>query len=311
MLVVTVRSGLVESRHPCAVVVAGADGEPVATWGPVAEVYFMRSAAKPFQAHVSRTEGGPLAVEHLAVTCASHHGEPVHVAVVDRILDDAGLDRSALRCPAALPKNGRERARLAARGLTRPDPVFHNCSGKHAAILRAAAARGWPVESYLETDHPLQRLTTAVVADATGEDPGPVGIDGCGVPCFRVSTVGLARAFARLATDPGFAPELDAMHRFPALTSGSDSPEVRIARTVGGAVKGGAEGCIGVAVPGQVAVAAKAMDGSFPAAAVAAVAALRHAGFIPDTAAPGVAGVDRVEVTGGGRVVGYLEPSGS
>ena len=32
-----------------------------------------------------------------------------------------------------------------------------NCSGKHAAMLAACVARGWPLAGYLDPEHPLQR----------------------------------------------------------------------------------------------------------------------------------------------------------
>ena len=36
-----------------------------------------------------------------------------------------------------------------------------NCSGKHAAMLSACVAAGWPTAGYLERDHPLQQAIEA------------------------------------------------------------------------------------------------------------------------------------------------------
>ena len=45
----------------------------------------------------------PADARALAIACASHNGEPPHVAAVRAILSDAGLDEVALRCPADVP----------------------------------------------------------------------------------------------------------------------------------------------------------------------------------------------------------------
>ena len=44
-----------------------------------------------------------------------------------------------------------------------------NCSGKHAAMLSACVAAGWPTEGYLERDHPLQQAIEARLGEAAGE----------------------------------------------------------------------------------------------------------------------------------------------
>jgi len=305
----TVRSGVVETRHLGNVVAVDTDGSVIARWGEPDRIYFMRSAAKPIQATVSVEVGGPLQPEEMAVACASHRGEPIHVALVRRILAGAGLGEPALRCPPAFPGHPPSRDRVVAGGTRVPAPIFHNCSGKHAAMLRACVAAGWPLETYTHPEHPLQQRIIAAVAEAAGADVEPVGVDGCGVPAFQSTTESLARAYAAVATRDRYRAAAIAMHRFPALTSGTGRPEVAIARSTNGVVKGGAAGCLGVAIIGQVGVAAKADDGSFEAAAVGMVAGLVRLGYLPDTAAHGVAGVERIPVLGGGVPVGYLEPA--
>ena len=45
-----------------------------------------------------------------------------------------------------------------------------NCSGKHAAMLATCVANGWPIETYLAPDHPLQQVAIAdTFAELTGE----------------------------------------------------------------------------------------------------------------------------------------------
>ncbi|MBN2113148.1 MAG: asparaginase [Acidimicrobiia bacterium] len=307
MLIGVVRSGVVESRHPVAVAAVDASGRVVFCSGPYQETpFFMRSAAKPFQAAVSRRRGPALALEQLAVAAASHGGQPVHVALAEQMLAEVGFRPEHLLCPPAWPGSPSALRRVAAAGVSAPQPLFHNCSGKHAAMLRACAASGWPL-SYTDPEHPLQREICAEIEASTGEPIRAVGVDGCGVPTFGVTVAGLARAFARLATDPEMAPLADAMFRFSALTSDGDRPEVELARWCPAVVKGGAQGCIGVAWFGGLGVGAKCWSGEELPAVVAVISALRHLGALSAYGMEMLSAVARPPVLGGGRPVGYLE----
>ncbi len=306
MLAHRTRSGLIESRFRGAVVACDPDGEVVASWGDFDAPFFMRSAAKPFQATVSQELGAGLVPEQLAVAASSHSAEPVHLAYVSDMLASQGLAESDLVCPEHWPLGVGAKARVIAAGHVRPRRLFHNCSGKHAAMLRACLAQGWPIADYAAPEHPLQRLMGETIGEVTGEPVGPVGVDGCGVVTFRTSVTGMARAFAKLAVDDRYGEVATAMHRFPALTAGSERPELPIGVAVNGAVKGGAEGCLGVAIRGQLGLAAKAEDGSLDAAAVAMVEALRLLRLWRE----GVSGWDDLVAIpnyGGGRPVGALE----
>jgi L-asparaginase II len=307
VLVGTIRSGLVEARHPVTVAAVDAAGSVVFRSGGAQDTpFFMRSAAKPFQAAVSLRHAPPLAPEQLAVAAASHGGQPVHVALARGILAEAGLGPEHLLCPPDWPATPEARRRLAAAGETAPQRLYHNCSGKHAAMLRACAARGWPL-SYLDPAHPLQQEIRSEVAGSTGGAVDPVGVDGCGVPTFRSTTAGLAAAFARLAVDPALAPVASAMARFASLTADGERPEAQLARWCHAAVKGGAAGCIGVAWFGGLGVAAKCWTGHSEPAVVAVIAALRHLGALGAYPAEMLAAVAAPAVLGGGNPVGRLE----
>src|SRR6202007_723693 len=138
-----------------------------------------RSSAKPLQARVSIEAGWvPSDARAVAIACASHNGEPEHIEAVRSILDAAGLDEGALRCPADVPMY-----LPAAMGVGRRARVYHNCSGKHAGMLAACKASGWPLDSYRDAEHPLQRAVAASIADLVGEVQATL-VDGCGVPTF-------------------------------------------------------------------------------------------------------------------------------
>jgi L-asparaginase II len=118
----------------------------------------------------------------------------------------------------------------------------------------------------------------------------------------------MATLFATLAHQPALRPIFDVMHRYPALVSGNGEGDTAIATALHAAAKGGAQGCIGVAMASGVGVAVKCWDGSHAAAVVGAVAALEAVGAIGETAAHRLRPFARPPVSGGGRPVGALEP---
>jgi L-asparaginase II len=74
------------------VVVCNSAGRLLASAGDPDRIVFARSAMKPLQAAVSaRLTGEDLPDEELALMCASHNGEPVHVETVHRLLDRAAI----------------------------------------------------------------------------------------------------------------------------------------------------------------------------------------------------------------------------
>ncbi len=305
MIARVVRSGVVEATHDGAVAAVDTRGRVVATSGDIERRFFARSAVKPFQVYNSLRFGGEMAPERVAVAAASHGGDPVHVAYTVGILAEVGLDESALRCPPAWPLSPAAARRVA--GAPEPRRLWHNCSGKHAAMLRACVAQGWPLESYVDPEHPLQQANFELIAEVTGEDPGPVGIDGCGVPVFQVSTLGLARGFARFASEPRLRDIWWAMHRFPMLASGLDGADARLARTIDAAAKRGAEGLLGVAIRNQMGLAVKVWDGAARAAGVGMTAALDQLGILTRAAGVQLETIARPAVLGGGAPVGQME----
>ena len=305
MRFLSVRTGLAESIHDVAVVAVAADGTELFRSGNPDRPLFYRSAVKPFQATVALEAGLTLPVEHLAVASASHGGWPIHVAIVRSILGDVGLDESALQCPPSWPLSPGARDLQIRRGVRSPKRVFHNCSGKHAAMLGACTVQRWPIETYLDPDHPLQRRIIEVVADATGIRPEPVGVDGCGAPTLRGSVLGLARAFAKLSSSERCKPAANAISRFPSLVADNSRPDGKLARWWGGPVKVGAEGQIGIGRHG-IGIAAK-VDAGRPEVAVAAViAAADQLGLVSDAMRNALEAEAAPPLLGGGKPVGAL-----
>lgn len=267
---------------------------------------FYRSAIKPFQALAAARTGLGLPDEHLAVTCASHGGFPVHLGIVDAILTDHGLTTDDLGCPQDWPLAPGAHDLQIELGNTRKERRFHNCSGKHASWLAACTVAGWDTSTYLDPDHPLQRAIVDVLRDVTGMDPMPVGVDGCGAPTLRGSTRGLATAFVRLGSDPELAPMANAMTRFGALVADNVRPDGRTGLWWGGPQKVGAEGLFAM-TRGGASIAAKAHSGRPEVAVAAALITADKIGILPPAMADALRDQIQPPVVGGDRIVGQME----
>ncbi|MFE0929893.1 asparaginase [Streptomyces mutabilis] len=305
VLAEVVRSGFVEGRHRGDLVVLAADGAVELALGEVTAPVFPRSANKPMQAAGVLRAGLDLAGERLALAAASHSGESFHRDLVRKMLDEYGLDPAQLQCPADLPLDPEERDTYLASGAV-ADPITMNCSGKHTAMLAVCAQRGWPLETYLDPEHPLQRIIHRVVEDAAGEPVSAVGTDGCGAPLMAISLVGLARAFRTFAgAEPG-TPErrvADAMRAHPEYVAGTRRPDTWLMREVPGTLsKMGAEAVQAVALPDGRALAFKVEDGATRALGPVLARALTLLGV----EGPVVDRIGRAPLLGGGREVGEI-----
>jgi L-asparaginase II len=211
VLIEVLRGNLVESRHRGAVAVADADGATLVALGDVAAPIFPRSAVKALQA-LPLVESGAagrygLGDEELALACASHSGEPAHVAGVERMLAKASLTPSALSCGSHWPLSQAAAIALARTGA--PSALHNNCSGKHAGFLCLACSLGVDHADYWRPGHPVQREVRAVLEGLSGATltAESCAIDGCSVPTWAIPLHNLALAFARFDTGHGLAPE--------------------------------------------------------------------------------------------------------
>jgi L-asparaginase II len=308
VLTEVVRSGFVEGRHRGRLVLLAADGSIQLAVGDVHAPILPRSSNKPMQATGLLDAGLELSGPQLALASASHAGEPFHVDAVHKILAGVGLDVTALRTPPSLPLDDDERhARMfAGRG---PEPIFSDCSGKHAAMLATAVRNGLDTESYLDPAHPVQRAVREAVERLSGEPIVHTAVDGCGAPLLGISLIGLARAFRACATaDPGTnaGKVADAMRAHPEYIAGTHQLDTHVMREVSGLIaKSGAEAVHAAALPDGRALAFKISDGSKRAKPVILVEALRRLGVESAT----LDELGTVPLRGGGEVVGGIRPA--
>lgn len=298
-LAATSRSGADESVHFGAAVAVDARGGLLFAAGDPAVAMYPRSSMKPLQAEAMMRAGFAGTDEQIALACASHDGTPAHLEVVRSILADAGLDEGALGNTPGWPLDRDVAAAQIAAGATRT-PLFMNCSGKHAAMLSTCVANGWPIDTYLDADHPLQLAITDRVDDLAG-GVRHIGVDGCGAPAHVMGLRGLAGAVAAVADERGAV--WRAMNQHPVLVGGARRASARLVGQVPDLIaKEGAEGVFVAARPGGPSVAVKISDGAGRAAGVVAAAVLAATGVDADALAIGD------PILGHGRPVGHVRP---
>ncbi|MFF7611744.1 asparaginase [Streptomyces lavendulae] len=302
-----VRGGVIEGVHYGSVVVLGSGGGLRLDIGDTEAACYPRSALKPVQAVAMLRAGLPLDGALLSLAMGSHSAEQHHIAGTRLILELAGLTEDDLRNVPDLPYAPSVRDAWVREGRG-PSRLAQNCSGKHAAMLYLCKLSGWPLETYLDPDHPLQKMIAEVVEELTGQHIANVTVDGCGSPLYSVSLHGLARAVARIATAAPDTAEhrvANALRVHPEMASGAGRDTAELMRAVPGLLaKDGFEGVQVAALPDGRAIAVKIADGADRARIAVTAAALACAG-VEHRLLAGFAGEP---VTGGGRTVGGVRP---
>ena len=324
VIVEVTRGGAVESAHRGAGAVVDGDGGIVFAFGDIERPVFPRSAVKAMQALPLIESGAAdrfgLSEAELALACASHSGEPEHVALAAGMLAKASFEEPALACGAHWPL-GAEAARALARAGGEPSALHNNCSGKHAGFLCLACATGLPAAGYETAGHGVQREVKGTLEAVCGVrlDEAEAGTDGCSIPAYALPLRNLAQGFARLASGRGLGVKraqaaqrlLAAMAAHPFEVAGTGRFDTRaMTLTHGKAVtKTGAEGVFCAAIPALGLGLALKIDAGATRAAEVAVAAL-----IDKFGATGadLAGLTRPALTNWrGLTVGSLRPAGA
>lgn len=288
------RGPFLESEHVGHAIVMHPDGTVAEVLGDPSLVVLPRSSVKMIQALplLETGAGAALDTRRLAIACASHSGEAMHMDLVTDWLGEMGLDEDDLACG---PEPSRWPPQLHAdiREGRAPRRACDNCSGKHTGFLCLNRHLGADKRHYAEPDHPVQRTVREVFEEVTGEPSPGYGVDGCSAPNFATTMTGLARAMAAFAGATGSDSRGAAMVRLreammahPELVAGTGRACTELMRAAGGraAVKTGAEGVYTAILPERrLGIAVKVADGA-TRAAEAAIAALlvRHGAIEAD-----------------------------
>jgi len=297
--VAVTRGGGTESEHRVHAAVVGEGDELLGTARDSDAFTYWRSCAKPFQVIPFLSSGGfdslEWGEEQLAVSCASHGGEPEHIAIVEGMLRDIGLEEGDLACGPHDPSSQRG-AKIVRDSGERPGRIHNNCSGKHTAMLAMARQKGWPTRGYEGREHNVQRAILHEIALWTGVPCNKItqAVDGCGVVVFGMTLERMARAYSRFARAAARGEEyprrvVNAMSNHPFLVGGTDRfDSALIAETNGRVVsKVGAEGVhCALLLERGIGIAIKVEDGAQRAQVPALLRLLQEIDALSDPLPP-------------------------
>jgi len=234
VLVEVYRDRVLESFHRGVVCVVDANGKVIYSEGDIQQMCYPRSAMKLLQVLPLLMHGGMeklgLTLEEIAVMCGSHNAEPEHLRVVNSILGKIGLDKESLRCGPQYPSSKKD-ANALIKADEKPHHIHNNCSGKHAGMLAMCRLMDWPVENYIDPQHPLQQMILDVCAEVYEypKEQMVTALDGCSAPIFSVPVYNQAVGFKNLVNPETFAPVMqqachtiiEAVSKYPFMVAGS------------------------------------------------------------------------------------------
>ena len=325
VLVNVTRGGVVESEHRGRICVVDIQGNVRLAMGDVETPIYGRSAVKIFQALPMALSGAieeyKLTPAEIAITCASHGGEPEHTKTVEGMLKKAGLSVDDLECGAHTPTHKDSANKLVANG-EKFTALHNNCSGKHAGMLLMAKSNGFHLKGYIEPDHPVQQTimgTFESICEYSLEN-APTDRDGCSVPTWAMPMTNLAFGFAKLSDPHSALPEetaqavskiMDSVTEEPFMIGGTNRCCTKIMEILKNKafVKYGAEAVYTASLPEYgLGIAIKIDDGSVRAVEVALLRILDEIGVLDDYEKKQLADFIKKPITNwNGHTVGYVE----
>jgi L-asparaginase II len=320
------RGNAIESRHRGAVAVVEASGRVFAVLGDVQSAVFPRSAIKFLQA-IPFVESGAVDAyslddRHIALSCSSHNGEPIHAGLAQDWLERIGCSHDDLECGAELPLHKATQFELMAQGRG-PQRHHHNCSGKHLGFLSTCKQLGDATHNYRLYNHAAQQRWFQVLESLTNTRVAqlPWGYDGCAIPTLALPLQRVALAMARFGVASRFEGErrtaVERIHASitanPYLVAGKErlctSLMERLAPNI--LIKVGADGVYTAVIPEhQLGVAIKIDDGNDAAARVALGEVLKTLGVLSSDESKALGEYFRPSVNNSrGETIGHIEPS--
>lgn len=279
------RGDFIESIHVAYAVVVDGKGEIVYSSGDPHYLTCVRSALKPFQASAAIKEGATKAVsftpEEIALMCASHNGEDIHVNTAKSMLDKIGYDTSYYECGTHFPYDKESRIKLI-QNKENSSALHNNCSGKHAGMLCLAKYLQVDPKGYTDPGHKVQQLIMKQVKRFSELNEFPLAIDGCSAPVPFLPLFNIALMYQKFAS--GNYDELntlfDAVTSNPYLIAGKNRFDTDFIEAMDGkaVTKVGGEAVRGLGIRsgnGEVfGIALKVLDGNQRCSPIATMAVL-------------------------------------
>lgn len=206
------RGNTVESSHTVHCMVMNRDGQTIGSWGNENFLISPRSTLKSLQA-IPFVESGALEAfglgdKEIALACASHNAENIHMDGVTTWLGKINMSADDLQCGGHLSL-GRERRHEMIRNGETMTALHSDCSGKHMGMLSTAVHKEYPTDNYLALDNPVQVEIFKTISEMADYDlsAGSSGTDGCSAPNPAIPLKNIALAFSHMLNPDALSPE--------------------------------------------------------------------------------------------------------
>jgi len=287
------REGVLECVHAGTFAAVDERGELIYSKGDADWTCFYRSASKPIQALPVLARGlhekYGLTDEEAAIFSGSHWGDGEHVRAGEDSVQKTGLCEEDMVMLPTYPVRPSRRDELHWNNMP-PRRLYHNCAGKHLALMLLARELGDKAADYRRRDSRAQQTVRRAIAVVSGTPDAEikVGVDGCGVPVFAVPFRNIARSFLNLVRPERIpddrlaeaaAKNCDRLHRFPNMIAGHDLVCSIVAKDPDLLGKSGALGVYALGIRSLgIGIASKIADGSHAEFEATVRAALSHFG---------------------------------
>jgi L-asparaginase II len=202
-LIAVTRGEIVENLHFGSYCIFEKTDGIIYSYGDINNLIYTRSTAKPFQALAVILSGAyekyNISSKELALICSSHFAEKQHIETVLSLLSKIGLNEKDLLTPLTYSRLSKVKENQLLLG-EKPSKLNSDCSGKHAGMLSVCKTKGYPIENYVDINHPLQKEILKIVSIIYSYEDIKVGIDGCSAPVFAVPLESIAKSYLTLIT---------------------------------------------------------------------------------------------------------------
>jgi len=176
------RGGLLDLTHYGYISIVDEKGKVIYSAGDPEAMVFYRSASKPVQAlpviahHLDEKYG--FTDEETVLFAGSHLGESFHVNALKSIMKKADLNPEDLIMKPTVPGSTEANEERIRQGLPK-SKLYHNCSGKHAALMLTQREMGGDVKDYWKVGSVGQNevLRTMSVLSEYPEEKVVIGIE--------------------------------------------------------------------------------------------------------------------------------------
>lgn len=194
--------------------------------------FYLRSCAKPLQASLILDYGMDKVFEmteqEIALCCASHAGEKIHIEIAEKLLQKFGIEENMLKCAIHKPLSKTAQKELLLSG-SKERLLHNNCSGKHIFMLGLCKMQGWDLKTYDDINHPLQQEIKKKIHELCElTEEYPVTKDGCGVPIHSMPLFNMVKGYLNLFCNPKYEKIKNAFLNNPYIIGGEDRTDTKI-----------------------------------------------------------------------------------